>query len=277
MAMEASEIERGSVGLEPPETLVELARRRLGAELRALPPPWSAAWRAALLAEAPAGVTFGALAHAVRVSVRAGRMDDARDLFVALLRRIDGLNRRWVASSLWSLPAAVSERQDLAQDLAQELTLLLWQQIGLRDDEAWELFFQRALAFAQAHVANAFLRRQGLRADPRGARTKRGLAIVFSRLADEGDAEPMADVSAFARAELADLRVLVARLPERERLAVVMRFWQRASETEIAEALGGVTTRAVRYTLRRAYDRLRTWYAGEQADAADAEEDSDER
>ena len=280
MAMEASEVEHAAGGLPAAETLVALARRRLGAELRALPPEGSAAWRAALLAEGSPGVSFGALAHGVRIAARARRTADAQDMFVTLLRRIDGLNRRWVASVLWSLPMA--ERAERAQDLAQELTLALWQQIGLRDDAAWELYFQRALTFAQGHVAAAYLRRQGLRGDPRVAQAERGLAVVFSRLADEASADGAADVAdvtdvaAFTRAELSDLRALIARLPERERLAVVMRFWQQAGESEIAEALGGVTTRAVRYTLRRAYKRLRAWYDGEHTDVPDLMSDAEE-
>jgi DNA-directed RNA polymerase specialized sigma24 family protein len=281
--MEADAIADVAGRLPSAETLLALARRRLDNELRALPQPGSVAWRAALLAEsAPQrGPSFGALAHAVRVAARAGRGADAHDLFVALLKRIDGLNRRWVAGVLWPLPATASERRERAQDLAQDLTLLLWEQIGQRDDDAWELFFQRALAFAQSHVATAYLRRQGLRADPHVRQPERGLAVVFSRLADEtGDSSEaagpdIADAAAFTRAELADLRALVARLPARERLAVVMRFWQQASEAEIALALGGVTTRAVRYTLRRAYERLRAWYAGEgdHADAAGEEQE----
>ena len=60
------------------------------------------------------------------------------------------------------------------------------------------------------------------------------------------------------------------RLPDRERQAVVLRFWYDASETEIAEALGGVTTRTVRNILTRAYARLRGGYQpdGYQYDAA---------
>lgn len=54
-----------------------------------------------------------------------------------------------------------------------------------------------------------------------------------------------------------------------------MRYWQQASETEIAEALGGVTTRAVRYILRRAYGRLRAWYTGEDTEQLDGEEVAD--
>jgi RNA polymerase sigma factor (sigma-70 family) len=272
--MQASEIERAAGDLSSAETLVALARRRLDAELRALPPPGSAAQRAALLAETShGGVSFGALTHAIRVAARAERMAETRDLFVALLRRIDGLNRRWVVSALWSLPISSAERRERAQDLAQDLTVLLWEQIGQRDDDAWELFFQRALVFAQSHVAATYLRRQGLRADPRARQPERGLAIVFSRLVDaSGDdsetAGPSAaDTAAFTRAELADLRALVARLPTRERLAVVMRFWQQASEAEIALALGGVSTRTVRYTLTRAYRRLRAWYAGDDGPA----------
>ncbi len=284
VAMQADEIERAAGDLPTAETLVALAQRRLDAELRALPLPGSPAWRAALLAETGAGsVSFGALAHGIRVAARVGRMGEARDLFVALLRRIDGLNRRWVASALWSLPISTGERHERAQDLVQDLTLLLWEQIGQRDDDAWELFFQRALAFAQSHVATTYLRRQGLRPDLRVRQPERGLAIVFSRLADEAGDESEAvgpDVSetaAFTRAELADLRALVARLPARERLAVVMRFWQQASEAEIALALGGVTTRAVRYTLSRAYGRLRAWYAGDENPEDEPGEAHDDR
>lgn len=279
MAMEASELERAAQDLPSAESLVALAQRRLSAELRALPPEGSAAWRAALLAEArPATVSFGALAHAIRVTSQAGRMAEAQALFVALLRRIDGLNRRWVASVLWPLHGSAIERHEQAQDLNQDLTLLLWERIGLGDDEAWELFFQRALAFAQSHVAKAYLRRQGLRAGVRSVQAMRGLTLEVVDLAaalEDGAHAAMTMDAAVARADLADLRALALRLPERERLAIVMRFWQQASEAEIARALGGVSTRAVRYTLRRAYVRLRAWYAGEQEHTGDVGEETD--
>lgn len=44
---------------------------------------------------------------------------------------------------------------------------------------------------------------------------------------------------------------------------MILRFWRQADEREIAEALGGVTTRTVRNILRRAYTLLRERYAGE--------------
>lgn len=269
MAMEAEELERSARELPSEGVLLTMARQRLSAEIRALPPIGTPAWRAAMLAASGAsGMSFGAHVHMLRATIALDQMDDAREFFVSLLRRIDGLNRQWVARTLWSLAIGGSERVERAQDLAQDLTLLLWEQVALRDDEAWELFFQRALTFAQSHVATTYGRRQGLRADPRARQPARGLAIVFSRMATDTDdgghasIAATADNASFTRAELADLRALVLRLPDRERLAVVMRFWQQAGEAEIALALGGVTTRAVRYTLSRAYHRLGAWYGG---------------
>jgi RNA polymerase sigma factor (sigma-70 family) len=64
---------------------------------------------------------------------------------------------------------------------------------------------------------------------------------------------------AHAAADLADLAAAVDCLPERERIAVVLRFWQRAPEAEIALVLG-CTERTVRNLLRRAYARLRISY-----------------
>ena len=294
MALEADEIELAAATLPAAATLVALARRRLDDELRALPPLTTATGRRALLADRPNGAcSFGALAHAIRAAAQAGQMDEARELFVALLRRTDGLNRRWVMLALSRAPISADERRECAQDLAQELTLYLWEQLARRDDTAWELFFSRSLEYAQGRVATSYLRRQGLLTDPRARRPERGLALVFSRLAsasggasggasgaDEIAAEPsLAASPTFNQAELADLRALVARLPTRERLAVVMRFWQQASEAEITVALGGVTTRAVRYTLGRAYARLRAWYVGEDAaheDTHDQEEAPDD-
>lgn len=262
-------VERNDDAAPTAEQLVTLARRRLALEIRALPPAGSGQRRAVLLGAVAPGASFGALVRAIRAAMREGAEADAEAYFVALLKRIDTLNRRWIASTLWKYPASAQERYERSQDLAQDLTLALWERIGLGDDEAWELFFQRALAFAQGHIAKSYLRRQGLWADARSARPERGLALVFSQLEHRsetpGEGLEVVDIAAIAhldRANLSDLRALVSRLPQRERLAVVMRFWQAASEAEIALALGGVSTRAVRYILSRALRRLRAWYDG---------------
>ena len=151
------------------------------------------------------------------------------------------------------------------EDLAQELTLHLWEELALREGEGWELFFRRAMVFARAHVARRYLERHGYRPGQR-------LVLFFSELAASGD-DAAADGlplpeprDPFTAADLADLRGYVERLPPRERAAVVMRYWQRAREHEIAAALG-VTSRTVRNLLRKAHARLYALYTEASVDA----------
>ena len=47
---------------------------------------------------------------------------------------------------------------------------------------------------------------------------------------------------AWSAAELCDLRELVARLPERQRAVVIMRYWQDAQERDIAASLASLPT-----------------------------------
>jgi len=120
----------------------------------------------------------------------------------------------------------------------------------------------------RAHVARRYLERHGYRPDQR-------LALFFSEIApsDDGGAaddaddpplpEPRDPVTA---TDLADLRGYVEQLPPRERAAVVMRYWQRTREHEMAAALG-VTSRTVRNLLRKAHARLSALYMQAQVDA----------
>ena len=96
------------------------------------------------------------------------------------------------------------------------------------------------------------------------------LRVSLSRDAQDGRSDALAPTFAdaadpFTAAELSDLRALVYALPTSERAAVVMRYWQDASEGEVARGLG-VSTRMVRYYLRRAYTRLRAGYTPEERD-----------
>lgn len=289
-AEDVAPVRSAAASLPAPETLVALARARLARELRALPSPAARGEAFVRLAQEDGALSFGALVHLIREAARAGRRDETQALFVTLLRRIEGLNRNWIARTLAPLRAQARERDEHVAELAQEVTLALWRLVGLGADEKWELFFQRALAYTQAHVAQAYLQRQGIRSDPRATQPTRGTALSLSlppATEQDGagpDALPapsieMHDASAdeaFLQAELADLRDLVTLLPERERLAVTLRFWERASEAEIAAALG-LTTRAVRNILGRAYRRLRTWYTDEAGERTALEEVTDER
>jgi RNA polymerase sigma factor (sigma-70 family) len=264
-------------GTEPAVELVRLARTRLTAELDLLA-PWdtSLLW-ARLRARTPQqAVSLGALVHCIRLAARAGDQRAARELFVRLLERIELRNARWARRTVArtaGLFGAAGEQ--VREDLRQELTLRLWEQIVVRDGEGWELFFQRSLDYAQRHVADALMRQRGYWPGTTGASGERARLVPaflasLDRTPDEdappAEADALADsADQFTAADLADLRALVTRLPAHERLVVLLRYWDGASEAEIARALGGVTTRTVRNYLRRACERLRGWYEAAEA------------
>lgn len=261
----------------PAAELVRLARVRLAAELDTLA-PWDTPllWARLRTRTPQQAVSLGALAHCVRLAVRAGDQRAVRELFVRLLERTELPNARWARRTVartTGLFGAAGEQ--VREDLRQELTLRLWEQIVLRDGEGWELFFQRSLDYAQRHVADMLMRQRGYWPSTAGASRERAwLVPAFLASLDRTPNEdaPATEVDAladsadqFTAADLADLRALVARLPAHERLAVVLRYWDGASEAEIARALGGVTTRTVRNYLRRACARLRGWYEAAEA------------
>jgi RNA polymerase sigma factor (sigma-70 family) len=197
----------------------------------------------------------------LRHAVRQRQMSITREVFIVLLTRIEAANGFWARQTVRRLPGIAPEAMRMAEeDLAQELALHLWEELALREGEAWELFFRRAMVFARAHVARRYLERHGYRTGQR-------LVLFFSEIApgnDEGAASaddlPLPEPrDPFTAADLADLRGYVEQLPPRERAAVVMRYWQRAREHEIAAGLG-VTSRTVRNLLRKAHARLYALY-----------------
>jgi DNA-directed RNA polymerase specialized sigma24 family protein len=263
----ASEVRQG---LPQAAQLLNTARARLDAELAALPRLSGEALVQALHGEGGAGAASpGALVHLLRRAVSRRDEATAREIFILILRRTASANGAWArrtARLAWGV--SLETCRTIEEDLHQELTLHLWEHLALRSSETWELFFRRALDYAQRHVATAYMTRNGYWRDPQTARPTRGLALVLSQLApfEPGETRGIADSAQQAQlfaAELSDLRRLVANLPARERIAVILRFWGQADEGEIAEALGGVTTRTVRNVLRRAYALLRVRYAGE--------------
>ena len=250
--------------------LVFLARRRLASELEHLP-AWKspAFWVCARSRDPARAMSLGALAHCLR---RAALAEDAlvvRELFTLLIERVEAQNLRWARRTVGSTPTLRGDAASAAcEDLMQEIALYLWEQLR-RGGEQWELFFARALDFARRHVASAYMEKRGLwqRAGvTRPVRSPAHLVESLSALTGDDGAEHAADPpdgsNALAAADLADLRLLVLQLPLKQRIAVVLRFWQGASEEEIARALGGVTTRTVRNHLRAAYARLRIAYEG---------------
>jgi RNA polymerase sigma factor (sigma-70 family) len=246
------------------------ARLRLAREIAALP-RWgtSALWDRLRSHDPQTSASSGALVSYLRMAMRRENMPAAREIFVLLLGRMERLNREWALRTIMRTPSLHGDSSaTVREDLLQELTLHLWDQIAVQRDEAWENFFTHALSFAQRHVATAFMERNGYWIASNVRAPSRGIAIPFSRLAaryetDEraGDEWPQlaAPADGMVAAELCDLRELVARLPKRQRAVVIMRYWQDAQERDIAASLG-VTTRAVRAMLKRAYAKLRTAY-----------------
>lgn len=246
--------------------LVALARRRLATELAELPEWKSAAlWQRLRTDDPERSVSLGVLAHYVRRAVVADDAVASRELFTLLIERIERRNLRWAVQVVEGTAMLWGSADAARDDLLQELALYLWQRMR-RGEEQWELFFPRVLVFAQRHVAAAYMQKRGLwpRAGVRrSARiSARALESLSALASEDAASEPLDEVNPLAAAELADLRLLVLNLPLPERVAVVLRFWQGASEAEIARALGGVTTRTVRNVLRRAYIRLRAAYEG---------------
>lgn len=252
-----------------PGELIALARARRAFELGRLP-GWGAAltplaWQR--LRARDGGVSSGTLVAILRHAVRQRQMTVTREVFMVLLARIETANGFWARQTVRRLGGIVPEAMRMAEeDLAQELVLHLWEELALREGEGWELFFRRAMVFARAHVARRYLERHGYRPGQR-------LVLFFSEIApsddDSGSAEdpPLPEPrDPFTAADLADLRGYVEQLPPRERAAVVMRYWQRAREHEIAAALG-VTSRTVRNLLRKAHARLYALYMQTQVDA----------
>jgi RNA polymerase sigma factor (sigma-70 family) len=216
-----------------------------------------------------ARMTTGTTADLAHAQSDRARLRLAREIFILLLGRMERLNREWASRTIARTPSLRGETAaSVREDLLQELTLHLWSEMALGNDEAWEIFFTRALSFAQRHVATAFMERSGYWTASNVRKPSRGTAISFSRLTahfedDErsGDEWPQlaAPEDGMVAAELCDLRELVARLPKRQRAVVIMRYWQDAQERDIAASLG-VTPRAVHAMLARAYAKLRAAY-----------------
>lgn len=101
-----------------------------------------------------------------------------------MLHRVATANTAWTrrtASRAWSVP--VETRRGVEEDLQQDLALHLWEQFALRGSETWEIFFHRALQYAQRHVATAYMIRNGYWHAPQSARPSRGRAALLSQLA----------------------------------------------------------------------------------------------
>ncbi|MGE5333731.1 MAG: hypothetical protein ACM3N4_03450, partial [Nitrososphaerota archaeon] len=229
-----------------PGDIIALARARRAFELGRLP-GWGTTLTPSLwqrLREREGGVSSGTLVALLRHAMRQRHVTVTKEVFLLLLERTEAANAFWarhVVAGIRDIGSLSPETaQMMREDLRQELTLHLWEELALRDREGWELFFRRSLVFARAHVARRYLARHGYRPGQHlvlffadiAARTARSASDSVS----DGDGvpdEPQITLhDPLAASDLADLRGYVEQLPPRERAAVVMRYWQQAREPE---------------------------------------------
>jgi RNA polymerase sigma-70 factor (ECF subfamily) len=142
-------------------------------------------------------------------------------------------------AALSGLPA------DEAQDCAQEAFIRAFERRAqLRDPAAFAVWFHR-IATSQILAALERHRRQPARAVPQEA------AEDWPR-----DRSPQPDEVAVAAEERERLKRHVQALPPRQRVAIVLRYYEGHSTREVAEILG-MRAGAARVTLHRAVRALR--------------------
>jgi len=198
----------------------------------------------------------------IRAAVASGDRPTAHCQFAALLQGSERSTERWLRHVIMVTPVLHDEASAIpvCEDLRQELALDLWKQITTRNEMAWERTYWRSLLFAQQHVATRYMRQAGYWVEIGVMRKgRRAFASLVSPVDQVEEAEAP-DV--LVAAEVAsDMRSAVMQLPPRERIAVVLRYWEGMGERAMARRLG-CTDRTVRTLLHQARERLGPWYEG---------------
>ncbi len=131
---------------------------------------------------------------------------------------------------------------DAAQDVAQEAWMLALRALpGYRGDASFRTWLLRIAL----NAARSSLRRQG---------RKRESALAAAELVPSSDADPSAQ--AVLRTETERMEQALARLPEKQRLAVSFRTYQGLSHREVA-ALLDCTEESARVNYHHGIKRLR--------------------
>jgi RNA polymerase sigma factor (sigma-70 family) len=179
--------------------------------------------------------------------------------FAALLQESALSTERWLRRVIVMTPALRNaSAYPACADLRQELALYLWERIAIRQERAWEHTYWRALIYAQHHVATHYMRQAGYWVDKQAVlQGRQGVASLVVEYDETVEAPDMLSTAETT----GDVRVVVRRLPPKERAAVVLRYWEGMREQDIARRLG-CTDRTVRTLLHQARERLGPWYEG---------------
>lgn len=143
--------------------------------------------------------------------------------------------------SLVRLAALLVDERGAAEEIVQEAFVRL--------DRSWDRVTDpdRLDAYLRSIVLN--LARSGMR--------RRRVALRHAERGSPTPAAAAADERAVLREDQAEVLAALRTLPTRQREVLVLRFWQDATETEIADALG-ISVGSVKTHLHRALGAMTT-------------------
>src|SRR5579884_1645923 len=250
-------------------------QERLTALFNALPEYGSPAfWRVVEELDSPRTLPLEVLVHCVRVAMRCGDEPGRNRLIEVILRRVQGINERWVQQVLGSIDVPPHEREQYAADLYADLCESMIRALLDSERHFWEEHFLHCLRFERKHVYSAFMIREGqwkrikwpMGESHQAAKTashagrKRIPRIMLESLerCATGHEEPVDEQAqqAFFAVEESDVARLVMYLPERLRAVIFLLFWEEKTAKEVAHILG-VSDRTVRNRLHDALNYLR--------------------
>ena len=157
--------------------------------------------------------------------------------------QFNSLVRRYSEPLYWHVRSMVGSHED-ADDLLQEIFIKVWKALpGFRgDSDEFTWLWRIATNETISH-----LRKERVRA-----------ALSFTRIDENAlrisDPSPSIDGDAAMRA----LRKAVMKLPDKQRLVFVMRYWQELSYEQIAE-ITGTSEGALKASYHIAYEKVKAF------------------
>ncbi|MEO7001391.1 MAG: sigma factor-like helix-turn-helix DNA-binding protein [Ktedonobacterales bacterium] len=254
------------------------AQARLDTELAALPAWGTSELEQRLLAlRKPDALSHGAVVHYIRYARRLDQQPAPQPpvstssdvafwhtLFMTLLRRLHGLNERWVRAMVaQETRLALRDPQNAQNDLRQHLDLLLLEGICDETKVGWELFFRKSLHYTRLNAMRRYLNSQGydVRAHnpPHFVEWLQG-ELATSSAQDDTDAHLADPRDELTGADYADLLSEVLQLPYKLKVTIIMRYWEDETFETIAAVLNR-STRSVKGYQCRALKILKQRYA----------------
>lgn len=241
-------------------------RAELDRRFSALPPADSPAYWQAIETVDPAGtLPLEVLGRCFRERWMAGVRADSERVYATIVKRVQARVAAWARGLAWHAPPG--QQEALAEELAQECYLALWEELADPNDSFLLERFPHSLDRIQRHTAHAIMEREGLWRRRGVQKPTRVPRTETKRLDASGRDEESAPANdrifdvkaedAFERIELeSDVQALLDSLSPEDRDLLYYCFWCDMQRDEVARQLG-VTDRTVRSRLSRIYAELR--------------------